>query len=184
MNNQAKLLLGGALALILGIAAALLFRDKPAEEAPKVSPSAPLKSLSARMENIDKAIPEEHDGTKEFLDDRWGHLGLEPEMAVKADSRGERYFIDRRVHVGVGRGGEKVYARAIHRAVYAPDIPRARFGQPGSTPGPSATIKAQPGGGALARLRAMDLAPITDPDKMPEGLKDSHPLAKPDPKVK
>lgn len=183
MNSQTKLLLGGTLAVLLGIAAALFLQGETSDPEPTITQSRNPGSVASRIiEDLQKdEIPEEHQGTEKFLDDRWGHLGLQPETAVKTDPAGERYFIDRRVHVGVGRGGQKVYARAIHRAVYAPNIPRATYGQPGSTPGPTVTTTYKPGA-AIKKLQALDLKPITDPDDMPEELRDMHPLAKVKPK--
>jgi hypothetical protein len=183
MNSQAKLLLGGALAVLLGIAAALFLQNGETQTEPEIAPSKQGASVASRIETLQKdEIPEEHQGTEKFLDDRWGHLGLQPETAVKTDPAGERFFIDRRVHVGVGRGGQKVYARAIHRAVYAPNIPRATYGQAGSKPGPKVTTTYKPGA-AIQKLQAMDLKPITDPDDMPDHLRDMHPLAKVKPKA-
>jgi hypothetical protein len=183
MNSQTKLLLGGTLAVLLGIAAALFLQGDKTDPEPEIAPSREPGSIASRIEQIQKdEIPEEHQGTEKFLDDRWGHLGLQPETAVKTDPAGERYFIDRRVHVGVGRGGQKVYARAIHRAVYAPNIPRATYGQAGSTPGPTVTTTYTPGA-AIQKLQALDLKPITDPDDMPDHLRDMHPLAKVKPKA-
>lgn len=183
MNSQTKLLLGGALAILLGITSALLLQGEEAETKPEIAPSRSPGALASRIEQIEKAeIPEEHQGTEKFLNERWGHLGLQPDNVVKSDGAGVRHFIERKVHVGIGRGGEKVYARAITKAVYAPEVPRATYGQPGSTPGPKVTTSYKPGA-AIQRLRALNLKPITDPDDMPENLRDMHPLAKVKPKA-
>lgn len=113
MSQTKKVTVGGVSAIVLGVALALMLpeRESQAESAvPDKKPAATREQRHARM--ADPTQVEEDTAAADYLDQRWGHMGDSGVVTAHVDPLGNRYFVEKKIFVGRGRGGQKIYARA------------------------------------------------------------------------
>jgi hypothetical protein len=175
-SKQLLIVVGASSALVLGVLAGLLWpraEDTTAVVPPPVQRTAEERaSLVQRLSALRDDIPEEKQSGERFMAERWGHMGG-TDVLMGVDMNGSPYHIDPKLYVGRGRGGERLYARAIATFTTIPEENLMRRDELQShlrVEGRQAnTREFRPNLHTLRRLQT-NYAPIDNPDDLPDDV--------------
>jgi hypothetical protein len=173
MNSQQRILALGVLSLAVGVGLAFLLRAKgPASDslASVPEPRAPVvnKSFQAQL----RSMPAESGEADQYNQERWGHLADDVLVMPHADTTGDIYFQDTKIYQGLDGKGNKKYLRAIHRAVYAPNLKRLTKADMKELP--TIQIDDWKPGPMMDKLKNIKHA--KSPGDLPEDMQHLHPL--------
>jgi hypothetical protein len=175
MNSNQRIVAFGALAIAVGCGLAFLLSPKPQQTAPALAPAPRDPSLVARqMADLQDAatVPEESQVVDQYNKDRWGHLADNVMVIPHADASGDTFFQDTKIFVGLDGNGKKRYLRAIHRAVYDPNLKRLTAADAKDLP--TVSISDWKPGPAIEKLSKIKHA--KSPSDLPPALQPQHPL--------
>jgi hypothetical protein len=158
------------------LAIALTKDDKQPEST--VKPRASSAARTAKLAQLAKAdeVPEDKKVAEGYAENRWGHLGEELETLPHLGDAGVTIVQPTRVWVGINGKGEKVYMRALAKPYFDPNLKKLDFSNSKFQP-PILRVKDYKPGPILQKLKG--IKHIDDPDDMPEGMEQQHPLYQP-----
>lgn len=173
MNQTNKIAVVGTAAIVLGAVLALTLPGERAsgdEAIPDRNPRATQEQRQARLSTPSERLDDTP--AADYLEARWGHLGDTGEVTAHVDPVGNRYFVEKRIFVGRGRGGRPLYARAYAQAErIAPDAVKASAA---GLQGARVTLDSwEPG--PMSKLYK-NVKHANQPEDLPEELQQEHPL--------
>jgi hypothetical protein len=139
MKRRDKLVLTGAAALVVGLAAAATLMSEP-DEAPRAEAARPEAPVVANKKFRDETlrklaqvpqadeVPQEFKEAENYLLDRWGHMEDAGLTAPGIMPEGDMFFQDRRLLRGLRGNGTPIYAKAFIR----PEVFRAPVAKKGN----------------------------------------------------
>ena len=172
-TTQRNLLLGVA-AIAVGAVLAVALGDRGSEAPTVAKRKQGMAQRQDRLASLTRAseVPDDKKLAQSYVDDRWGHMGEQPDLLPHVGGAGETVLQPTRVWVGLNGDGERVYMRAIAR-LHNQRYERLDKNQKPKV-GPVIRISDYQPGPVFQKLKGIQH--IDDPADMPAGMEHQHPL--------
>jgi len=172
MNQTKKFTIWGAAAVVIGVSLALLVPGQESSGEGATPRQRAKETAEQRKERLRTPREAKEDtAASDFLEQRWGHMGDTGAVTAHVDPAGSRYYVEKKVFVGRGRGGTPIYARAYSTPQRVhPDAVKAK---PGDIQGARVTLENWEPGELAQRMSNVKHA--NNPEDLPENLQNLHP---------